>query len=62
MKSLIQLIREIIHLSGKSQEKFKKFHKPMIAATMHVLIKLKKLKIVEELLYLLFLPVKVLDV
>ena len=31
-------------MSGKSQEKFKKFHKPMIAATVHVLIKLKKLK------------------
>ena len=34
MKLLIQLVREILHLSGKSQGKVREFQTPMAVATM----------------------------
>ena len=34
MKLLIQLVREILHLSGKSQGKVREFQTPMVVATM----------------------------
>ena len=37
MKLLIQLVREILHLSGKSQGKVREFQKPMAVATMYKL-------------------------
>ena len=36
MKLLIQLVREILHLSGKSQGKVREFQTPMAVATMTV--------------------------
>ena len=35
MKLLIQLVREILHLSGKSQGKVREFQTPMAVATMN---------------------------
>ena len=37
MKLLIQLVREILHLSGKSQGKVREFQTPMAVATMNIL-------------------------
>ena len=37
MKLLIQLVREILHLSGKSQGKVREFQTPMAVATMRLL-------------------------
>ena len=37
MKLLIQLVREILHLSGKSQGKVREFQTPMAVATMLIL-------------------------
>ena len=37
MKLLIQLVREILHLSGKSQGKVTEFQTPMAVATMSYL-------------------------
>ena len=36
MKLLIQLVREILHLSGKSQGKVGEFQTPMAVATMYI--------------------------
>ena len=38
MKLLIQLVGEILHLSGKSQGKVREFQTPMAVATMHIVV------------------------